>query len=113
MERVRPRTLLAIAAASAAFYYLLPELTEGPKQLAGPAVGPLDMAAGGHRLLGADLPGQAFGGGAGIAKIGAIYMASAAVAAASPTPGGVGAIEPLLIAGLAAPASRREGPFPR
>ncbi len=43
---------------------------------------------------------QAFGGGAGIAQIGAVYMASAAVAAASPTPGGVGAIEPLLIAGL-------------
>jgi glycosyltransferase 2 family protein len=43
---------------------------------------------------------QAFGGGAGIAQIGAVYMASAAVAAASPTPGGVGAIEALLIAGL-------------
>ncbi|HEY6276546.1 MAG TPA: lysylphosphatidylglycerol synthase transmembrane domain-containing protein [Streptosporangiaceae bacterium] len=45
---------------------------------------------------------QAFGGGAGIARIGAVYMASAAVAAASPTPGGVGAIETLLIAGLTA-----------
>jgi uncharacterized protein (TIRG00374 family) len=44
---------------------------------------------------------EAFGGGAGIAKIGAVYMASAAVAAASPTPSGVGAIEALLIAGLA------------
>jgi len=44
---------------------------------------------------------EAFGGGAGIASIGAVYMASAAVAAASPTPGGVGAIEALLIAGLA------------
>ncbi len=43
---------------------------------------------------------QAFGGGAGIAQIGAVYMASAAVAAAYPTPGGVGAIEALLIAGL-------------
>ena len=43
---------------------------------------------------------ETFGGGAGIAKIGAVYMASAAVAAASPTPGGVGAIETLLIAGL-------------
>jgi len=43
---------------------------------------------------------QAFGGGTGIAQIGAVYMASAAVAAASPTPGGVGAIEALLIAGL-------------
>ena len=43
---------------------------------------------------------QAFGGGAGIAQIGAVYMAAAAVAAASPTPGGVGAIEAVLIAGL-------------
>jgi undecaprenyl-diphosphatase len=43
---------------------------------------------------------QAFGGGAGIAQIGAVYMASTAVGSASPTPGGVGAVEALLIAGL-------------
>ena len=43
---------------------------------------------------------EAFGGGANIAKIGAVYLASAAVAAASPTPGGLGAIETLLTAGL-------------
>jgi hypothetical protein len=43
---------------------------------------------------------QAFGGGSSIAKIGAVYMVSAAVAAASPTPGGVGAIEAVLSAGL-------------
>jgi undecaprenyl-diphosphatase len=42
----------------------------------------------------------AFGGGAGIAKIGAVYLASAAIAAASPTPGGVGPFEAALIAGL-------------
>ena len=36
---------------------------------------------------------EAFGGGASIAKIGAVYMAAAVVAAASPTPGGVGAFE--------------------
>jgi glycosyltransferase 2 family protein len=43
---------------------------------------------------------QAFGGGAGIAEIGAVYMAASAIAAASPTPGGLGAIEAALIAGL-------------
>jgi undecaprenyl-diphosphatase len=43
---------------------------------------------------------QAFGGGASIAKIGAVYMVAAAIAAASPTPGGVGAIEAALAAGL-------------
>ena len=43
---------------------------------------------------------EAFGGGANIAQIGAVYMASSLVAAASPTPGGLGAIEALLVAGL-------------
>src|SRR4029077_15352273 len=48
--------------------------------------------------LGASI--QAFGVGGGIAEIGAAYMAAAAIAAASPTPGGLGAIEAALIAGL-------------
>jgi undecaprenyl-diphosphatase len=43
---------------------------------------------------------QAFGGGTGIAEIGAVYIAASAIAAASPTPGGLGAIEAALIAGL-------------
>ena len=43
---------------------------------------------------------RAFGGGASIAQIGAVYMISAAIAAASPTPGGVGAFEAVLTAGL-------------
>jgi uncharacterized protein (TIRG00374 family) len=43
---------------------------------------------------------QAFGGGAGFGAIGAVYLASAAIAAVSPTPGGLGAIEAALIAGL-------------
>jgi len=43
---------------------------------------------------------QAFGGGPGIVVIGAVYLASAAIAAAAPTPGGLGAIEATLIAGL-------------
>ncbi|MCW2906674.1 MAG: hypothetical protein JWL68_1463 [Actinomycetia bacterium] len=43
---------------------------------------------------------QAFGGGAGFAEIGAVYMAASAIAAVSPTPGGLGAIEAALVAGL-------------
>jgi glycosyltransferase 2 family protein len=43
---------------------------------------------------------QAFGGGIGIAEIGAVYLAASAIAAASPTPGGLGAIEAALVAGL-------------
>jgi glycosyltransferase 2 family protein len=43
---------------------------------------------------------QAFGGGIGIAEIGAVYIAASAIAAASPTPGGLGAIEAALVAGL-------------
>jgi glycosyltransferase 2 family protein len=43
---------------------------------------------------------QAFGGGVGFAEIGAVYMAASAIAAASPTPGGLGAIEAALVAGL-------------
>jgi undecaprenyl-diphosphatase len=43
---------------------------------------------------------KAFGGGASIAQIGAVYMASSAVAAASPTPGGVGGFEAAAITGL-------------
>jgi glycosyltransferase 2 family protein len=43
---------------------------------------------------------EAFGGGASIAKIGAVYMAAAVVAAATPTPGGVGGFETAAIAGL-------------
>jgi undecaprenyl-diphosphatase len=43
---------------------------------------------------------EAFGGGASITQIGAVYMGSSLIAAASPTPGGLGAIEALLVAGL-------------
>ncbi len=43
---------------------------------------------------------QAFGGGVGIEEIGAVYLGAAAIAAASPTPGGLGAIEAALVAGL-------------
>jgi glycosyltransferase 2 family protein len=43
---------------------------------------------------------QAFGVHPGIIEIGAVYLAAAALAAASPTPGGLGSIELLLTAGL-------------
>jgi undecaprenyl-diphosphatase len=43
---------------------------------------------------------QAFGGRPGIILIAAVYMGAAAIAAAAPSPGGLGAIEAALIAGL-------------
>jgi undecaprenyl-diphosphatase len=43
---------------------------------------------------------EAFGGGAGFGAIGAVYLGASIIAAASPTPGGLGAIEAALIAGL-------------
>jgi undecaprenyl-diphosphatase len=43
---------------------------------------------------------EAFGGGVGVAEVGAVYLGAATVAAAAPTPGGLGAIEAALVAGL-------------
>jgi undecaprenyl-diphosphatase len=43
---------------------------------------------------------EAFGAGPGIAVIGAVYLGGAALAAAAPTPGGLGALEAALVAGL-------------
>ena len=43
---------------------------------------------------------QAFGAGPGLVVLGAVYLAAAALAAAAPTPGGLGAIEAALVAGL-------------
>ncbi len=45
---------------------------------------------------------RAFGGGLDLATVGAVYLAGAAIAAAAPTPGGLGALEAALIAGLVA-----------
>jgi glycosyltransferase 2 family protein len=45
---------------------------------------------------------KAFATGPSLVVVGAVYLASAAVAAAAPTPGGLGAIESTLIAGLIA-----------
>ena len=43
---------------------------------------------------------RAFGAGPGLVLVGAVYLGAAALAAAAPTPGGLGAIEAALIAGL-------------
>jgi uncharacterized membrane protein YbhN (UPF0104 family)/tRNA A-37 threonylcarbamoyl transferase component Bud32/diacylglycerol kinase len=43
---------------------------------------------------------EAFGGGPGLAVVGVVYLTGSAVAQAAPTPGGVGAVEAALIAGL-------------
>ena len=48
------------------------------------------------------LSARAFGGDLGLAVVGAVYLAGAAVAAAAPTPGGLGALEAAVIAGLVA-----------
>jgi undecaprenyl-diphosphatase len=45
---------------------------------------------------------QAFGGGLPLATVGAVYLVGGAIAAAAPTPGGLGAVEAALIAGLVA-----------
>lgn len=43
---------------------------------------------------------QAFGGGVALSAVGAVYLGASTIAAASPTPGGLGAIEAALVAGL-------------
>jgi len=45
---------------------------------------------------------RAFGGGLPFATVGAVFLVGAAVASAAPTPGGLGAMEAALIAGLVA-----------
>jgi len=43
---------------------------------------------------------DSFGGEAGLAAVGVVYMGACVIAAASPTPGGLGALEAALVAGL-------------
>lgn len=45
---------------------------------------------------------QAFGGGLPIAGIAVVFLAGASIASAAPTPGGIGAVEAALVAGLTA-----------
>jgi uncharacterized membrane protein YbhN (UPF0104 family) len=42
----------------------------------------------------------AFGGSLGVPEVGAVFLGASAVAAAAPTPGGLGALEAALVAGL-------------
>ena len=87
---------------------LLPGLRSAAVSLRTVAVSPvkLTLLAGGSALITLAYIGglvasvQAFGGHAGIAEIGAVYLGAAVIAAASPTPGGLGAIEAALVAGL-------------
>ena len=54
----------------------------------------------------------AFGGGLDLAQVGAAYLVGSAIATAAPTPGGLGALEAAVIAGLvgAGMAEHRGGP---
>jgi undecaprenyl-diphosphatase len=51
-------------------------------------------------ILAFDASVVALGGHAGLAKVGAVYLAASAVASAAPTPGNLGALEAALVAGL-------------
>jgi undecaprenyl-diphosphatase len=87
---------------------LLPGLRSAAASLRAVAVSPvkLTLLVGGSALITLAYIGglvasvQAFGGHAGITEIGAVYLGAAVIAAASPTPGGLGAIEAALVAGL-------------
>jgi undecaprenyl-diphosphatase len=87
---------------------LLPGLRSAAVSLRTVAASPvkLTLLAGGSALItlayigGLAASVQAFGGHAGIVEIGAVYLGAAVIAAASPTPGGLGAIEAALVAGL-------------
>ena len=87
---------------------LLPGVRSAAVSLRTVAASPvkLTLLAGGSALItlayigGLAASVQAFGGGAGIAEIGAVYLGAALIAAASPTPGGLGAIEAALITSL-------------
>jgi undecaprenyl-diphosphatase len=68
--------------------------------------GKMTMLVGGSALItlayigGLAASVEAFGGGPGFVVLGAVYLGGAALAAAAPTPGGIGAIEAALVAGL-------------
>jgi undecaprenyl-diphosphatase len=55
---------------------------------------------------------EAFGGGLPVPAIIATYLVGAAIAQAAPTPGGIGAVEAALIAGLTAAGLDKETAVP-
>jgi undecaprenyl-diphosphatase len=63
-------------------------------------------------LIGVYFATQAFGGGLPLATVGAVYLAGAAIATAAPTPGGLGAMEAALIAGLVAAGMKNSTAVP-
>ena len=87
---------------------LLPGLRSAAVSLRTVAVSPvkLTLLVGGSALItlayigGLAASVEAYGGHVGIVEIGAVYLGAAAIAAASPTPGGLGAIEAALVACL-------------
>jgi len=87
---------------------LLPALRSALANLGRVALRPLKlvMLFGGSALItlayigGLAASTRAFGGNAGLAEIGAVYLGAAALATASGSPGGLGALEAALVAGL-------------
>jgi undecaprenyl-diphosphatase len=55
---------------------------------------------------------RAFGGDLPFATLGAVYLTGAAIATAAPTPGGLGALEAAVIAGLVAAGVDKEVAVP-
>ena len=55
---------------------------------------------------------HAFGGGASVASIGVVFLVGSAISSAAPTPGGIGAVEAALIAGLTAVGVSRDEAVP-
>ena len=56
----------------------------------------------------------AFDAGVSFAQVGAVYLGSSLIAAAAPTPGGLGAMEAALVAGFTGDRhGRRRSPWPR
>lgn len=93
---IRQRVLPQVRAA-------LPRLLDvlsQPRRLAASLLGNVLLTGGFVIALDASL--RAFGSGTGLLEVAVVYLAGSAVGSAAPTPGGVGAVEAALVAGLAA-----------
>lgn len=76
----------------------LAEVGRHPIKIAELVGGALGVTAG--NLIALVFAVQAMGGGVSIATIGFVYLTAAVVSSAAPTPGGLGAVEATLVAGL-------------
>lgn len=93
---IRQRVLPQVRAA-------LPRLLDvlgQPRRLAASLLGNLLLTGGFVVALDASL--RAFGSRSGLLQVAVVYLAGSAVGSAAPTPGGLGAVEAALVAGLAA-----------